>query len=165
MTEEDVMPAVVELISCLSFIPKVAAFQKRLAAFLVAIVGSQDIYKNQTREDVCTIKDGVEYWGVKKSGGICCTPNFRLDWLVTALIEHVGRWPENGFADVRALYCHHFEPADGKESTNSPEILELVPPPVPDPPPQKYLKAADEESIDDIQKQIEAAAEKMRGGK
>lgn len=40
-----------------------------------------------------------------------CPHRRALKWLVSELINHVGKWP--GPADVRGLLCLRFDPADG----------------------------------------------------
>ncbi len=41
----------------------------------------------------------------------------QLDWLVSALLNHVPEWP--GPMEVRGLFCTRYKPADGKEANCS----------------------------------------------
>jgi len=40
-----------------------------------------------------------------------CPHKHALKWLVSELVNHVGKWP--GPAEVRGLLCTRFDPADG----------------------------------------------------
>lgn len=42
-------------------------------------------------------------------------PSDRIDWLIAVFERHVGHWPKEGLADLRAIYCILFRPADGIE--------------------------------------------------
>jgi len=97
-------------------------------------------------------------------------PEVRLNRLVNVLINHVGTWP--GPAEVRAIYCKMYPPADGIDGGSSitpgftddecearTDLLSLNRPPEP-----KYLPQPGDESCDDLKALIEktAAAKAIR---
>lgn len=82
---------------CVTYCPTGETFVKQFMVFLAKMIGSSV---------VCSA--GVDY-----------TPEMRLNWLVTALIEDVGRWPDEGLKEVRGIYCAKFPPTDGKSAWSS----------------------------------------------
>ncbi len=166
MTIDD---AVLELCECLSFIPKSDPFQVRLGEFLVDLIGTGDQIKNQKVIEGCRVgEDGYTYDASRKVGGIVFTPEQRLRWLVTALVEDFGSWPKESFKTIRQVYCSHFAAGDGKEATYDSEAEDAVRfrPPAPIPAEPLFLAGPGDEPIDKEVALIAKAAKKLtRGGK
>ena len=93
--------------------------------------------------------------------GRILTPEARLKWLTDVIVEDLGKWPDNGLAEVRAIYDMHFPPADGKRNTTQYDSMESVRLPAPLLPVAELSEAPDPE----LKALIAAKAEKMRGGK
>lgn len=141
-----------KLQACMTYAPNSSLFTDEFIAFLQRLVGDGDI----------------------QSSGALYTPEMRLDWLERALIQHVGKWPEEGMKEIRGVYCCKFKPADGIEvysalSGFSPEDIEggnqapclSATPHVLDLP--TYLPQPGDEPVSaDFMKQIEAAADAKR---
>jgi len=64
----------------------------------------------------------LEFWktdptftaSVKIFLGKICPGTEALDWLVSALVDHIGKWP--GSHEVRGLLCTRFNAADGVDA-------------------------------------------------
>lgn len=142
------------------------AAKLRLAKVLLRMIGTEDQYKNQEeREELTKDKQGYLYCKVTKFGGVCFTPEARMEWLVRTISDNVGRWPENGRADLRTAYCAHFTPADGDETALPSNILDLIKPPIAPIPPKVYRQEPGDVPIGDLQGLIEEGAKLLRPAK
>jgi hypothetical protein len=142
-----------EMGNCMSKFPKNPDIGVRIGEMLGRMIGTAD---------------------VRLKTGVVMTPEMRLEWLVTAMIEDVGVWPDGGMKELRGLYCSKFPPADGKEVVCSlpgfspedaeagnvaPSLMKLRAPEVP----QKYLPEPGDEPIgDDLTKKLAEVVERKR---
>lgn len=146
ITEPILATALLRLSECLTFFPQSPVFKTELGNLLLRIIGTAD----------------------KPAKGMIFTPEMRLNWLVDALLE-LGKWPDEGFKDVRGIYCCLWNAADGREGwTALPGFREGDEPAPclanPRPVEQVYLPQPGDVP-NDILAQIPGAAKRLGGGK
>lgn len=96
--------------------------------------------------------------------GVSFTPEERLAWLVKVVTEDIGKWPDEGLAAIRSIYCQYFKPGDGVEPAIDYNYTESVRPPAPPQAPKPFLPGPGDEPIDTgTLKLIEDAATAKRG--
>lgn len=162
MTLEDCLNAVERLDVLPYFVTKGGTARMDIAKFLFRMIGQADELRGATEELEFVERNGYRSVYARKVGGETFTPAQRLDWLITAILEDVGRWPDNGMADVRAVYCRYFPPADGREQGEN-EVSDLARPPSPPAAEQVYIPAPEDEPIgEEITAQIARVAERKR---
>jgi len=74
--------------------------------------------KAQIADAVLKLSEGLQFFPVEPKPVMALLERMvptkaALDWLVRALVDHVGKW--TGPADVRGILCTRFRPLDGKE--------------------------------------------------
>lgn len=137
-----------------------------LAEFLFKLIGNQNLWWG-SKFDTKSTQDSKGKWHYDDTriGGHCFTPEERLKWVELFVTEDFGRWPEDGIAAIKSAYWMRFRGADGVEPRVYSDYTEVARDPMPPPAEKPLLPGPDDESIGDLVLQIEAAAEKMRGGK
>lgn len=167
LIDEDVAVVAVNEWDLLPFFERYKPPQRlKMAAFLVRMVGGDDQYFDCEHEEVVfTKKDGTlgSRDRIVSGTGTLFTPMDRLRWIVRVVNEEIGRWPENGLADIRAFYCMRFTSGDGVSPNQYSDVVDLVQPPVPLRPPRAYLPAPGDEPIGDLKSLIEDGAMKLGG--
>ena len=136
-----------------------------IADILIRMIGGKDLWYGQTLTEEVYESNGAIYGHPKRTGGVRFTPAMRLRWVIQSVTEDIGRWPEDGIAGIRAFYCYHFAPADGKEPTAWSDTQDKVAPPLPPAPPQRYLPAPGDEPVGDLKALVAVGAKKLGGSR
>lgn len=134
----EALPTAIEICESVSFAPKGDGFHARFANFLaVSLIGERTLAHE----------------------GKMLTPQDRLRWLKEVIIEDIGKWPDEGLAEILAIYDLYFPAANGKKNTRVFESMDAARPPSPILAAKQLTGSPDPELV----RMIEGAAAKMKG--